>query len=161
MSYTIIRNYITDQEAESLIPYLNSILPAKPGLERNVARFGVTKSYSSNRVSTDIPPALQYLCNKLIDDGYEKEIAHVTVNRYDKGQSIPWHTDSKEAGEIITIISLNSDVTILFKDLKNKIKEVPLPKNSLLQFDGDTRYKDKHSLKPVDDLRYSIVFRKQ
>jgi len=158
MSLAITDNYITAQEAESVLNYLNGIFAATPG-ERGIKRFGLTNSYSSNKISSEIPEALNYLVQKLIDDGFATEIRHVTVNRYDPGQSIPFHTDSKEAGDVITIISLNSDCVMLFKKGKNAVA-VTVPANSLTQFKGSHRWDMKHSIQPVSKLRYSIVFRK-
>lgn len=158
MSYTVVKNYLSTQEAESVIHYLNGIFRVNPA--RGIKRFGLTNSYASNKESDRIPEALQYLVDKLTHDGYIEDVKHVTVNRYDPGQLIQYHTDNKEAGEIITVLSLNNDAVMLFKDDKNKVIKVPLPASSLLQFSEEHRWKMKHSIEPVAAMRYSIVFRK-
>lgn len=161
MSVVVVKNYLTDQEAESVLNFLNRSFSAKTGPERSVQRFGATVSYGSNKVSDAIPPALQYLCDKLEIGGYCSDIKHVTVNRYDPGQTIPFHTDTKKAGDIITIISLASDAVMLFKNDRGVNSRFVIPANSLTQFSDEHRWKMKHSIEPVKETRYSIVFRKQ
>lgn len=158
---TIIPNYITQQESDSVIEYLKTLFDeGKKGLNRSVLRFGLTRSYSSDKASDTIPDTLKYLADKLIDDGYCSEIRHVTVNRYKPGQTIPFHIDNPEAGARITIISLASDAVLQFKDKKNKVDNYDVPARSLTQFSDEHRWNMQHSIMPVSKLRYSIVFRK-
>lgn len=158
---TITPNYLTQQESDSIVEYLNRLFSeSKKGFNRSVRRFGLTRSYGSDKVSDIIPDTLKYLADKLVDDGYCEEIRHVTVNRYEPGQTIPFHVDSPEAGAKITIISLASDAVLQFKDKKNKLDSYDVPARSLTQFSDEHRYELQHSIKPVSKLRYSIVFRK-
>lgn len=157
MSYKVTPNYITDSEAEEVLAYLNSIFIPSTFNTRSVERFGKYRSISpiKNKI---IPPVLQFLCDKLQADGLASDIHHVTVNRYDPGQIIPWHIDNKWYGKVVTIISLGSEATLVFRNNK-EIIEVVIPPNSLTQFKDDIRWKYEHSIKPVPGLRYSLVFR--
>lgn len=161
MSLTVIKDYLTTQEADSVVSYLDGLFKARTGKDRGIMRFGLTRSYGSNKASDTIPPTLSNLASKLIDDGFCPEIRHVTVNRYDPGQSIAYHVDSPEAGDKITVISLASDAVMLFMDKKGKVTEHDIPARSLVQFSDEHRWNNKHGIKPVKKLRYSIVFRKQ
>lgn len=158
MSFYRCDNYISHQEAADVLKFVQELFPVS-AKDRSVRRFGLTNSYASDKVSAEIPPVLQYLIDKLVSDEYVRNIRHVTVNRYEPGQTIPFHIDSKEAGDMITIISLNSDCVMLFKE-GNRTTQEYVPANSLVQFDGAERWEKKHSIEPVKDLRYSIVFRK-
>ena len=155
-----VLNFLTEQEVESIQNFLNKSFSGKKGVDRTIQRFGELKSYGSNKISDEIPEPLRYLIYKLEDGGWVQDIKHVTVNRYDAGQSIPFHIDNHEAGDTITIISLLSDATMLFKNDKGRVTSTPVPANSLFQFSGEHRTKMKHSIEPVESTRYSIVFRK-
>lgn len=158
MSFVLNKNYLTAQEAESLISFLQTLF--SPKSERAVARFGITRSYASDKRSSIIPEPLNWLVRKIQDSGFVEEIGHVTVNRYLAGQTIPYHIDNSEAGDMITIVSLGSDCKLLFKNNKD-YKEFDVPANSLIQFMDDLRWKYKHSVSDITETRYSIVFRKQ
>lgn len=155
-----VKNYLKPQLEQDVLNFLDKSFSGKTGKDRSILRFGETLSYSSNKVSDTIPEMLMKLTQKIEDDGFVSDIRHVTVNRYDVGQSIAFHVDSKEAGDVITVLSLASDAVMLFKDNKGKVSRQPVPANSLLQMTDEHRYKMKHSIEPVQAVRYSIVFRK-
>lgn len=88
------------------------------------------------------------------------KVDHVTINEYHKGQSIDWHVDSKSSGPIITVLSLKSDAIMGLKDVQGQEVQYPIPARSLVQMTDKERWDDKHCIYPVEDLRYSIVFRR-
>ncbi len=110
-----------------------------------------------------VPEWLDFVVKRLAANGYLTEVPdHVTINEYQKGQSIDWHVDSTTSGPVIVVLSLKSDVIMILrgKDDHTTRKAVILPARSLLTMDGIERWDWEHAIEPVSDLRYSIVFRK-
>lgn len=89
----------------------------------------------------------------------EEKPDSITVNEYYKEQSIAPHVDSQTSGNIISILSLITDAIMVFEKGKER-HEVLLPARSLMQMRGEIREEWAHSIKPVKNNRYSIVFRK-
>ena len=95
----------------------------------------------------------------------------IQINEYYPGQGVDPHVDSKNNGELITILSLGSHTVLNFKNKKEQTIPMFLPNGSLFQMWGELRYKWTHSIEPklydtIDGIklertkRYSIVFRK-
>jgi alkylated DNA repair dioxygenase AlkB len=158
MSFIIQKNYITHKQADELQDFAVKLF-YNSGPTRAIARFGKTNSYSSDKVSDKIPEELQWLIRKLEVSGSVDNIGHVTINRYLPLQTIPPHIDNHEAGDIITILSIGSDCTMLFTGKKDNQSHF-VPANSLVQFMDDLRWKYKHTVKDIISTRYSFVFRK-
>lgn len=96
----------------------------------------------------------------------------VTINEYEPGSAISAHKDSIRFDDTISVLSLAGPATMIFwpptvhtlgevHDGMNSQIELALPRRSLLQIRGASRYDWKHSVTPVKALRYSIVFRKK
>ena len=84
----------------------------------------------------------------------------VTINEYNAGDIIDWHIDKRKLGDTISIISLMSDSTLLFREKANKsnIKEYLLPRRSLFKMNGEMRYTWEHYLR-AEQKRISIIYR--
>lgn len=82
----------------------------------------------------------------------------ITINEYHKGQSISPHVDSKSSGEVISVLSILSEATMVFRKGVSK-ETVLLNPRSLVQMRGEIRNLWEHSIEPVKSTRYSIVFR--
>jgi alkylated DNA repair dioxygenase AlkB len=85
----------------------------------------------------------------------------LNINQYLKNDYIAPHIDRLESGPIITILSLNSVATMLFEHLDNKKEkfEVVMYPKMIMQMRDVIRWRWNHSIYPVKDTRYSIVFR--
>lgn len=114
-----------------------------------VLRFGSSIPYADNIVSKEIPDIFKTI------EGIEFD--SVTINEYLPGQSIPFHIDREQGGEIIYVISLLSDAVIKFKK-GHDMRKFFMPRYSLVQFSGDLRWNWRHSVQ-ADEKRYSIVLR--
>lgn len=128
-----------------------------------VLRYGSKLPYNAPMQGKIIPWWLDGIIQRLtIKDHLRETPDHVTINEYQIGQSIDWHVDSKTSGPIITVLSLNSDAIMLLRDKNDHTtrRVVILPARSLLTMDGIERWDWEHTIEPVPDLRYSIVFRK-
>lgn len=159
----VVENFIGESKADRLFVRLEELFRGayKPG--RYVKRFGSVKSYGGNVVSRTIPSYLESIVDELVFADICKPPDHVTVNLYiPKGSTIPYHIDNKESGEVIIILSIGSEAKMLLRKYSNKkeVQEVILPKNSLLILSGEARWDYEHTVAPLENRRYSLVFRK-
>jgi alkylated DNA repair dioxygenase AlkB len=165
----IIPDFITQEEEQTL---LSNLKPSRVsgGFKRNkILRYGSDKPYKTGK-RLDIPKWLVDICMKVTrewqhlsggpDYHYTGKVDHVTINEYMPGQYIDWHIDSPGSGPIITVLSLESKALMGLKgDDKDEI-QIVLPERSLLHMTGEDRWDKKHCTYPVDNHRWSIVFRK-
>lgn len=125
----------------------------------NIQRFGSEIPYKNNIVSKEIPSIFDDISNKLLKENLlEVKPDSITVNEYLKGQEIKPHTDSPASGKVITILSLMSDAKMVFQKSKDFFV-LDVPARSLVLMRNEIRNNWNHSISPVDDTRYSIVFR--
>jgi alkylated DNA repair dioxygenase AlkB len=157
----LITDFISEEEEKVI---LSNLAPprktTKSNLLRNsIKRYGSSLPYETNMVSDIIPNYLDKISQKIVECGYlEIKPNSVSINEYLKGNSIAPHIDTKTSGEVISILSLLSDATMVFTK-ENETFSIKLPIRSLVQMRGEIRYDWKHSVPPVKDTRYSIVFR--
>jgi alkylated DNA repair dioxygenase AlkB len=82
------------------------------------------------------------------------------MNQYLIKQAILAHIDLPEGGEVITVLSLLSPATMVFRYRQTeRMFSVPLPPRSLVQMRDEIRYNWTHEILPVESTRYSLVFR--
>jgi alkylated DNA repair dioxygenase AlkB len=160
----IIPDFITPEEEQAL---LSNLKPSRVsgGFKRNkILRYGSDKPYKAGK-KLPIPKWLHDICIKVGLEwrsmGMKAELPdHVTINEYMPGQYIDWHIDSPGSGPIITVLSLESKALMGLKgDDKDEI-QIVLPERSLLHMTEEDRWDKKHCTYPVDNHRWSIVFRK-
>lgn len=152
----VIENFITDEEQSFLMGKI-PISDAKGGKGRTYTRFGSIIPYNSKVVSMNLPDWSLFLIDRLKEQGIECD--SVCVNQYNKGQYIGPHVDSKESGPIISVLSLGS-LAVMGLTNDSEEKKIDLPPKSLLMLSGPERWIWKHFIYPLEDLRFSIVFRK-
>lgn len=164
---TITENYISEHKSNQLISKLEEMFKDSKtseygGRDRFIRRFGSKKPYGNNVVSGKIPTFLNWFIDEIVFDDIMREPDHVTCNMYLEGQTIPFHVDSRESGDVITVLSLGTDATMLLRHAKNRkdLTTINLPPNSLLQLKAEARWDYQHSILPVKTTRYSIVLRK-
>jgi alkylated DNA repair dioxygenase AlkB len=162
LGLNLILDFITEEEEKEIISNFSGVSfeKKKNTQGRNsIKRYGSKKPYNSNIASLQIPEFLEKLGQKLVDNSIlAKRPNSISINEYCKGQKIDAHTDSKDSGPVISILSLLSDATMVFDHKKESFK-INLPKRSLIQMKEEIRWKWRHSILPVVDNRYSIVFR--
>ena len=159
MNYNLIPDFINEQEEKTIL----ALIGQKPRLHKSsrnsIQRFGSKTPYGYGVVSEIIPEFLENLCLKLVAKNLlSQKPDSVTINEYHPGQSILPHFDNKNSGEVITVLSLLSEATMVFEKDKEKFS-LELPSRSLIQFSGELRHDWMHSILPVRDFRYSLVFR--
>lgn len=146
-------NHITKQQEKEILNILPPFVKINTTHRNRIVRYGLNRPYDSYVVSDKIPDVFKNL-------GIE-DFDSVTVNEYDKHQSIPYHIDDKNAGDKITVLSLLGSAEVTFRNVKDKtIKQSfiiePL---SLYIMQDELRWDYEHSA-IANDLRYSVVFRK-
>lgn len=160
-------DFLTPEEEQAIIPFIapngkGAIVKSRANSKErsSVQRFGSKVPYNSFVVSESIPAHFDYMFDRMLDLGLLAERPNsVSINQYKRGDIIPPHIDSKQSGEVITVLSLLSDATMTFEKKLHKF-QFHLPPRSVVQLRGEIRNEWKHSIEPVRDLRYSIVFRK-
>lgn len=156
-------DFLTESEEIELLMQIRFYMPLKPRLgcyDRNaVVRFGSSKPYN-NMVDGKIPANLNWLCAKLVTQSYVPQNPDsITINEYYPGQAIKPHIDHVDGGPVITVLSLAAPATMVFTKSGEDNLAVELPPRSLVQMRDAIRYDWQHEIKPVKELRYSIVFR--
>lgn len=152
----IIENFITDEEHSFLMREI-PISVVQGRKERTYTRFGSTLPYNTKVVSKVLPDWSLFLTDRLKELGIECN--SISVNQYDKGQFIGPHIDSKQSGPIISVLSLNSIAIMGLKIAGEDEKKIILNPKSLLILTDEERWEWKHFIYPLEDLRFSIVFR--
>ncbi len=132
---------------------------SKKSGRNSIQRFGTATAYKNDIISETIPEFLDKLSNKICQMGLlSMKPTSITINEYYENQYIDPHIDNKECGEIITILSILSQATMFFEKKQDKFG-IELPRRSLIQMRDDIRNNWMHSIAPVKNQRYSIVFR--
>jgi len=156
----LIPEFITEAEEAYTIARIHKYPQIENCKTRNnIQRYGSTIPYRNNMAASKIPKFLDMLSDKLIENKLvEEKPDSITINQYYIGQAILPHIDSPGSGKVITVISLNSDSTMKFRKDEEEFS-IELPRRSLIQIKGEIRELWEHSIDPVKEERYSIVFR--
>lgn len=167
LGLSIYPDFISDEEHNSLIEEIRTELIKSQKQDRyidrnRVLRYGSTKVCHNNYQENVFPFHINSIADRLVNNFIVSEKPDaININEYIKGDFIAPHVDREASGPIVTILSINSPAIMLFKNNK-KAQEtfeiVMLPK-MLMQMRSVIRWKWNHSIYPVNDLRYSIVFR--
>jgi len=161
LGLVVIPDFISEEEEAEILKNIAPSEKVKKGSGRNsIKRFGSNVPYKGNIVSTQVPDFLSKIAEKIHTQGFLNIIPDsVTINEYLKGQSISAHIDSAGSGPIITILGLASAATMKFELRNQNSFQIEFPPRCLVQLKGEIRTTWKHSILPVKDTRYSIVFR--
>ncbi|NDC55398.1 MAG: hypothetical protein EBZ69_00975 [Alphaproteobacteria bacterium] len=162
----VIEDFITPAEEQTLLAQIEAGISTgtkrQKGAVRNVVqRWGSSVPYRNDILSDVIPEHFQFLLDRLVAQNL---VAHrpdsITMNQYLIKQAILAHIDLPEGGPVITVLSLKSPATMLFRYRQTeRMFAVPLPPRSLVQMRDEIRYNWTHEIQPVLDTRYSLVFR--
>jgi hypothetical protein len=145
---------------------LNSIYKFKSNNPKLVANYGSNNYdsiYFGERYKKDsifIPDWISELFLPLINANLISENPFgIAINEYKKGQKIAAHIDKPISGPIVTILSLNSSATMVFKRKGNDNINIDLTARSIVQIKDEIRNDWTHEILPVKDTRISIIFR--
>jgi alkylated DNA repair dioxygenase AlkB len=161
---TLVEDFITEAEERTLVGHIIQNLPngttRKKVRTRNVIqRWGVPIPYRNDFQSTVIPAHFQFLLDRLVAQNHVPlRPDSISMNQYLKHQSILAHIDLPEGGSVVTVLSLVTPATMIFRR-NNRAFTVDLPPRSLVQMRDEIRYNWTHEISPVADTRYSLVFR--
>ena len=149
---TYYPNYITKEKEKDILSVIPPFVRNNTNERNRVFRYGSRLPYTSFFVSENIPQVFNGLGVENFDS--------VTINEYDKNQTLDYHVDDKFAGDKIVVLSLLGSAEIKFRNPKDNsanqsMKIEPL---SLYIMEGDMRWVYEHSAVAYE-LRYSVVFR--
>ena len=155
----VIKDFITSEEESAILSNIKTGKRKSTGERNNILRYGSNLPYKSSIVSHVVPDFLDIISDKLVSSGHLPiKPNSVTINEYLTGQFISPHIDSLTSGPIISIIGLMGSASMKFSLLKNNFI-LEFPPRCLVQMSDEIRYKWKHSILPVKENRYSMVFR--
>lgn len=144
---------------------INDIKQYKLNNPKNIANYGkmnYNSLYFGDRYKkdNDYPSSIQNVINLLLSQNIVIDIPNgIAINEYSKGQKIGPHIDKKISGPVVTILSLNSECTMIFKRKNYEDIVQILEPRSIIQMSGDIRDLWTHEILPVKETRYSIIFR--
>ncbi|EFN89740.1 Alkylated DNA repair protein alkB-like protein 8 [Harpegnathos saltator] len=153
---TLIENFITKDQEESLLKTLNWDNCESSSLQlkhRQVKHFGYEFQYGTNIVNLEkpiapIPQDYKFLQTLFDKHGHKYMYDQLTINKYLPGQGIPPHVDTHSVFEdTILSLSLGSLCVMNFRRTDRKI-DVLLPARSLLIMTGEARYAWTHGISP-------------
>lgn len=82
--------------------------------------------------------------------------------KYSPGVRFNAHYDSKHRwDEFIVGVNLKSEAELYFTKKDTKTVSIKIPPRSIYVLSGESRYKWRHGIKKVKNLRYSITLRKK
>lgn len=189
LGITIIENYITEDEERELLSLVD-LYPGNdrtsPNQPSRMIRFGEftftdtlkndtdaakhgyrgpRRSYGQMNDGIDVsvkevPAIMNTLGERLVKDGYLEFVPPVyVINKYNPGIGIGKHIDHFDNGPVIPVIGFNSDA-VMNISLGKKLYKFKFPRRALFVISGPSRYEWFHSVSPVKELRYSLVFRR-
>ena len=155
----LVPAFLSKTEEDKIISNIPPTKATKGSSRNSIRRYGSNIPYKNQMISDTIPEYLDAVALKIVNDGFLTDKPNsISINEYLPGNFIPPHIDSLESGPIITIISLMSDAMMVLA-FQEKSHTIVIPARSLLQLRDEMRYKWTHSILPVKDKRYSVVFR--
>lgn len=164
LGLNIYDNFISDEEHSILMNEIigeirKTDIPGRYISRNRVLRYGDQSMCENNYISNDLPPIIDKIALKLVKDNLLKyKPDTININEYLKDDYIHPHIDRKASGPVVTILSLQSPATMVFTDGKVTFEQILYPK-MLIQMRDIIRWRWHHSILPVEDTRYSIVFR--
>ncbi len=159
LGLSLYSDFISVEEEIEILKYLAKPPSTKSKSRNSIQRFGSSKPYKSSMVSDKLPAHFNFILDRLEEKALvPKRPDSITANQYMAGQVITPHIDSANSGPVITILSLMSDATMVFHHKKEKY-DILLKARSLVQLRDEIRNVWNHSIEPVKEQRFSIVFR--
>lgn len=162
---------ITEAEEASLVRHIE-VLPFQQfqfrGYEgkRRVVSFGWRYDFADRKLfaAEPIPSFLTELYDRVVaSSGFTmREVQQVLVTEYQPGASIGWHKDRPVFGEV-TGVSLVSPCTFRLRRAAGvgwQRVSVQAAPRSAYYLEGPARSEWEHSIPAVQNLRYSVTFRK-
>ncbi len=160
--------FLSEAEEAGLLQWFRTGLTpgrARAGVRRSVWRYGSDRPYASYVRSASIPEPFKDIIDRLMAENIcpaDHRPDSVTINEYQPRQLIAPHIDHVDSGKVITVISLASPAIMLFENDSSPSSNalyLELAPRCLTQISDNLRYDWKHSIAPVSQTRYSLVFR--
>lgn len=148
-----VRDWLTVVDQNEIVQEIDA-QPFGAQIARRVQHYGFRYDYFEASVQATgsappIPPKMQVLAARLVDDGYfVKAPNQVIVNEYLKDQGIGAHIDRISFGPEVATVSLLEAWPMTFRSRDGQAMDVLLEVGSLAVMTGPTRYEWTHQIKP-------------
>jgi alkylated DNA repair dioxygenase AlkB len=108
----------------------------------------------------EVPELLASIAERVVAAGLLDKVPPIfVINKYPPGYKISRHIDHVDNGPTIPVLGINSDATMMFTKIKERVHHIQFNRRSLVTISGKLRYEWMHEILPCKDLRYSLVFR--
>ena len=158
-----IPDFIDESIEENILKNISEFRSNNPKAVANYGSNNYDSIYFGERYKKDsisIPSWISELFPKLIQSNLiEENPFGIAINEYKKGQKIGAHIDKPISGPIVTILSLSSIATMVFKRKGYDDIVLDLTPRSIVQIKDEIRNDWTHEILPVKDTRLSIIFR--
>lgn len=158
-----IENFIDENLEKRILKSISDFKSNNPKLVANYGSNNYDSIYFGERYKKDsisIPEWISELFLPLINANLITENPFgIAINEYKKGQKIAAHIDKPISGPIVTILSLKSNATMVFKRKGYENISIDLTPRSIVQIKDEIRNDWTHEILPVNDTRISIIFR--
>jgi alkylated DNA repair dioxygenase AlkB len=163
-------HFISEDEEQDLIARIRD-LPLTPFQfgafegKRRIASFGWRYDYSVERLehADDLPAWITPLLPRIeaFASLPRRDVRQVLCTEYDKGVGIGWHRDKPHFGLIFGLSLASACKFRLRRKVSGKSERFTLEAQprSLYMISGEARQVWKHSIAPVETVRYSVTFR--
>ncbi len=154
-----IPNFLTHAEVDAITRRIPPTPVLKKASRNSARRYGTEFPYEGGIVRGPVPEYLENLNTKIMEAGISKQLyKSISINEYLPGNSIAPHIDNSKSGETIAVVSLLGPASMRLQS-DTIGYELILESGSLIQMREAVRWRWKHSIPPVKEKRYSIVFR--
>jgi alkylated DNA repair dioxygenase AlkB len=156
----IVPDFISEEEERDLLEAIQS-QPWNRSLKRLTQHYGFEYKYTGYTLNpaSPIPDFLMPIKSR-IETTTGKVYDMVIVNRYMSREGISPHIDHVRLfGDTVVSLSLGSSAMMRF-ERGHEQKDVMLTQRSVAILQEDARYRWKHSIPPVREMRISVTFRK-
>ena len=152
---TYIKDIITKEDEKILIDDINTRGIWDHTLSRKTQQYGYKYNYYNSDIQKiqDIPSWLE----GIRDEVYE-EANQILINHYFPGQGIAPHTDKNTFGDTIVSISLQSGITMDFRQQNEIVSNLYLEPRSCLILEDNVRWNLQHG---ITKRKYDVVENKR
>ena len=148
-----VRDWLSVADQHAIVEEIDA-RPFGSQISRRVQHYGYRYDYFEASVQASgsappIPPKMQVLAARLVDDGHFVEFPNqVIVNEYLNDQGIGAHIDRVSFGPEVATVSLLEAWPMTFRSPEGLAMDVLLEVGSLAVMTGPTRYEWTHQIKP-------------
>lgn len=169
---SISEDFISEEVEGKLLDASWKLVRPSPRGGRDTVQFGWTIDLASPRAPLrppakgagmcDMPHCMFEVMTRVCKEFETPQPLHdaLLINAYAVGQGLGAHTDHRQYGDMVGVLSLGEGATLQFSNAEGAWYDVHLPGRSLFFFWGEARWQWKHAiLGQQSGARVSLTFR--